>query len=499
MKKTSLPKKVIVLAIGCALAVTFALIKTDGHALQAPPDYAAIDAYIQKQMREWHIPGAAVLIVQDDQMAHLQSFGQADSKNPVTPQTPFEIGSCTKSFTALAVMQLVEQGKLDLDTPVQQYIPWFRAADADASAQITIRHLLNQSSGLSQENSNKATTANTGLTLEEQVRAIQKQPLTARPAAVYQYSNLNYMTLALVIEKVTGQSYGDYLQQKVFSPLKMENSFTDAAEARQHGFSGGHTWWFGLPLKSLEGPRPDMLGAGYIMTSPEDLSHYLVAQLNGGIYQNTSVLSAQGIETMHQPTQLADGESVYGMGWVNYEENGLTIVNHNGQSASYTCSMILIPEKRLGLAVLANVSSSLGPHAAWSLANNAKDMLLTGQPADVDSSYRDFYLPWSGGFLLATLALLWSMIEIPGERRNLLVNPPKSRAETFQRVTLPSGVDALLSLVAFIGLPLAQGYEIWRGLFVWQPDAVYWCLATGIVLALKAIGRVFLLKRGGRT
>jgi CubicO group peptidase (beta-lactamase class C family) len=154
--------------------------------MQTLPDYAAIDAYIQKQMHAWHIPGAAVIIVQADQVAHLQAFGQADAKNPVTAQTLFEVASCTKSFTALAILQLAEQGKLDLNTPVQQYIPWFRVADAEASKPITLRHLLNQSSGISGLNSNKATMPERGLTLEEQVRAIQNQPLTTQPGAVYQ-------------------------------------------------------------------------------------------------------------------------------------------------------------------------------------------------------------------------------------------------------------------------------------------------------------------------
>ena len=109
----------------------------------------AIDAYVEEQMHRLNIPGVSLAIVEGDQIVHLRGFGQARPGGEApTPQTPFFIGSLTKSFTALAVMQLVEAGKIELDAPVQRYLPWFRVADPQASAQMTVRHLLNQTSGL---------------------------------------------------------------------------------------------------------------------------------------------------------------------------------------------------------------------------------------------------------------------------------------------------------------------------------------------------------------
>ena len=110
-----------------------------------------IDAYITDQMNELEIPGVAVGVVQGDQVIHLQGYGRADDSGRVmTPDTPFLIASLSKSITALGVMQLVEDGKLDLDAPVQTYLPWFRVADEDVSSQITVRHLLHQTSGFSE-------------------------------------------------------------------------------------------------------------------------------------------------------------------------------------------------------------------------------------------------------------------------------------------------------------------------------------------------------------
>ena len=111
----------------------------------APANFDAVDDYISTRMKELGIPGAALVIVQGDQIVHLKAFGVADaSGRPVTSQTPFFTGSTGKSFTALAIMQLVEAGKIKLDAPVQTYLPWFRVADPEASAVITVRQLLNR-------------------------------------------------------------------------------------------------------------------------------------------------------------------------------------------------------------------------------------------------------------------------------------------------------------------------------------------------------------------
>jgi len=461
------------------------------HSSQRTLEHSDIDAYIEAQMREWNIPGAALVIVQEGQVTHLQTFGQAGKGRPVTPQTPFEIGSCSKSFTALAVLQLVEAGRVDLDAPVQNYLPWFRVADAEAGARITVRHLLNHTSGLANATDARAWVNPRGLSLEDWGRSLHRLPLSAAPGTRYQYSNFGYMVLALVIEAASGQSYGAYLSQQIFSPLDMRNSFTDPALARAHGLADGHTWWFGLPHRSLEQPRPDMLGAGYIMVSPEDMAPYLIAQLNSGLYGDTRLLSTEGITAMHTPPQLPAESSSYGMGWVNYLEDGYTIINHNGRSAGFSSAMFLLPEQQIGIAVMANVASTLAPHAAWSLAFNVKNMIVSGQRAQVDPSFRSFYRPWVGGFLGATAIILWRLSR-PLDRPKRNVTP-----QTRRRTVLSLGFDALLALAALFGQPLALGWPKWRGLFVYQPDAAYWCLIAGVLLLAKLLLRTVCMARGG--
>ena len=120
--------------------------------INLPSDtHAAIDAYMKERMQALKIPGAALAIVQGDQIEYSQGYGVADSTGrAVTPQTPFLLGSLSKSFTALAIMQLAEDNKLELDAPVQKYLPWFQIADKKASSEITVRQLINQTSGFSE-------------------------------------------------------------------------------------------------------------------------------------------------------------------------------------------------------------------------------------------------------------------------------------------------------------------------------------------------------------
>lgn len=197
-------------------------------------DIEAIEAYVTDQVRVDRIPGLALGIVKGDQIVYLKGYGRADpSGRPVTPQTPFLIGSVTKAFTALAVMQLVEAGKVELDAPVQRYLPWFRVADPQASAQITIRHLLNQTSGISQYATMATMTwfDQDDLALERHVRFLENVELNRQVGQSYEYSNANYGVLGLIVQAVSGLSYEEYIRQSIFTPLDMQNSFVSQDEA----------------------------------------------------------------------------------------------------------------------------------------------------------------------------------------------------------------------------------------------------------------------------
>ncbi len=140
-------------------------------------------------------------------------------------------------------MQLVEAGKIDLDAPVQRYLPWFRLADPEASARITIRDLLHQTTGISERDGNGFWASQQGL--EDTVRGLDSTQLTQPVGTTYQYSNINYSIAGLVVEEVAGQPYGDYVTQHIFAPLDMRHSFTSRDQAVADGLSDGHTYLFG--------------------------------------------------------------------------------------------------------------------------------------------------------------------------------------------------------------------------------------------------------------
>ena len=252
-----------------------------------------------------HIPGLALAIVKGDQIVYLKGYGHADqSGRPVTPQTPFLIGSITKTFTALAVMQLVEAGKVELDAPVQRYLPWFRVADPEASAQITVRMLINQTSGLPQLPTFVTWTwPNTPDALERHVRLMANTNLLFPPGGGFAYSNANYVTQGVIVQSVTGESYEDYIRGHIFAPLDMQHSHVSQEAAMQDGMAMGYRWWFGFPIPATLPFKRSNLPAGFIISSAEDMAHYLIAQLNGGRYQANAVLSPEGIASC-RPSRL---------------------------------------------------------------------------------------------------------------------------------------------------------------------------------------------------
>src|SRR5438132_11756842 len=216
--KMSLSRTVLGGVVACLLAfvaLPFTTLSVVAAQQTGTPDIASIDAYISAQMQTNHIPGVALGLVHNDQIVHVRGFGSADqSGRAVTPQTPFILGSVSKSFTALAIMQLVEAGKIELDAPVQRYLPWFRVADPVASARITVRHLLSHTSGLP---ASACETDQVTMTLEQFVRSLVTVTLDRPVGSRYGYCSANYDILGLIVQTVSGQPYATYVQQHIFA------------------------------------------------------------------------------------------------------------------------------------------------------------------------------------------------------------------------------------------------------------------------------------------
>jgi len=489
-------------------ALAMCLTATAGAARAAPvgPDFAAIDRYIEQEMREQRIPGLALGIVQGDQIVHLHGFGIADpSGRAVTPQTPFMIFSTTKSFTALAIMQLVEAGKIELDAPIQRYLPWFRVADPDASARITVRHLLNQTSGLPEtadaDVGLKTSTDTSESASEQTVRGLRAVSLDRPVGAAFTYENANYVTLGLIVQAVSGQTYESYVQEHVFVPLDMRQSFTAKAAAQPHGLAMGYQYWFGQPFPADLAFNRSNLPAGGLISSAEDMTHYLIAQLNQGRYGEASILSPKGVADMHAPAVRRRGDQFYGMGWLVVPVNGAPVIWHGGDGTNFHSTMILAPKGQWGVVLLENAQNVLdGGDRMHQTAFGVLSLLAGRQPPAAESNnvLQLILLVLVGITALMVIGMIRSIVVLrrwrtqPGCR-------PHGRRGILWHVVLPLVLHLALALLFLVGLPQVLFQSPLPPFFLWLPDYGYTLLIGGLLALVWAVVRTMLAYAALRT
>jgi CubicO group peptidase (beta-lactamase class C family) len=336
------------------------------HGAAPPPlDQAlpAVDDYLAAQIAQWDIPALAVAVVEGDRPVHARGFGLASPDGPpVTPNTPFLLASVSKSFTALAIMQLVAAGLIAVDAPVQRYLPWFRVADEEASARITVGDLLYHTSGFSTRTGNEAlvTGGPSQTTLENYVRALGGAALDRPPGTTVEYSNTNYRVLGLLVQTLSGESYPAYVRGHILAPLGMEDSCVGARGVGQPPMA--------LPVDTSGGapraaPRLNMpayrVPSGGLVVSAADMTHYLVAQLGDGRYGGQQVLSAAGVQEMHAIGAPTRPDSGAAMGWFVRPVDGETTIWHSGELRGYRTIQMLLPDVNRAFAVFLTLDTSL--------------------------------------------------------------------------------------------------------------------------------------------
>lgn len=461
------------------------------EAVPSASDYSAVDTFVEAEMDAQRIPGLALAIVKNDQIVHLGSFGKADpSGRPVTSETPFIIGSSSKSFTALAIVQLVEDKKVELDAPVQRYIPWFRVADEKASAEITVRQLLTQTSGLStktgrsfQGNGDTSDSA-----LEQAVRKLSTVELTQPVGTTHQYSTINYSVLGLIVQTVSGQSYESYIQEHILQPLKMHHSFTSEADAEPQGLASGYRYWFNRPTAADEPYNRGLNPAGYLISSADDMAHYLIAHLNNGHYGGAAVLSPSGTAELHRPAvPTGQTDTSYGMGWFVGPVNGTPAVFHQGETFTFHSNIVLMPESHQGVVVLMNAENSLDLFTQGRMGTVAVGVasLLAGQQPPSQPPNRSLFVVYAALFAVIGLQVGGMIRSAANLRRRRVPSGrigPKPRAVAALILNLAWGLIVLVLLPKQLGAPLltlAQGL----------PDLAYALLVSGVVALAWGVAR----------
>lgn len=463
----------------------------------------AIDAFVRAQVERHGIPGLALALVDGDQIVHAQGYGTADQTGrAVTPQTPFVLASVSKPLTALAVMQLVEAGTLELDAPVQRYLPDFRVADPVASGQITLRHLLLHTSGIPVTACDTRAGAET---LEQFVTELRTVALDTAPGTHRNYCSGNFNVLGRVIEVVSGSSFGAYMQQHVFAPLDMRHSHVSEQEAQQDGLAQGYQWLFGVPVATHYPYNPSQLPSGYLISSAEDMGHFVIAQLNGGRFGSASVLSPDGIAAMHTPAvAVGAGEDTYGMGWNIGPLGGVPAIHHDGVNFEFHSLVFIEPQTRRGAVLLVN-SFGIVPYvsAFKEIEQGVARLLAELEPAPASMSLRMLYLAINAPLLISLVLALWPLVRLRHWYQRLREQQMIGRTR-LSRVSLRIAWELGMPIVLLAGVRLvlhrmgaqswAEGIAVYPDLGIWLWTFALLVLVTGTIRLLLVLR---LLRHGG--
>jgi len=461
-----------------ALGLSMAVAASPQAANSASTTEGSIEEFIDDALPASAVPGLAYAVVDDGTVTAVGARGvvKLGGDTAVTPDTPFVIGSITKSFTALAVMQLVEAGEIGLDTALSHYLDGFAGEPAGA---ITIRQLLSHTSGFStlQGNAGHPDASGDKDDLARGVDRLAQVTPAYLPDERWQYSNANYEILGRLIEVVSGQEYQAYIATNILEPVGMSHSFVADGEVHA-SMASGHRPWFGTKLPIADnttdrGTAPQ----GGIVASASDMALYLQMMMNG----EDDVLSAAGKALMMRPASAVSPS--YGFGWNVASDAG--VVWHTGVSPGIETLATLLPAEKKAVIVLANGGSGMGFGETDRLRIGISDMALGLDSYDAGTL-------WTRQALFLGLALLpfvylfgmvtaWNgRVKVRAKRSNV----PGLFSLWFPLLTTGAAAWVLLFLVpSLFGTPLRH----WS---LFQPDVVLVFVASAVMGVLWAAFRL---------
>lgn len=458
-----------------------------------------VERVLAAQLDESGVSGGAVALVSEGRV-DAAGVGNAGADGEVTTETPFVIGSASKSFTALSIMQLVDAGSVDLEDPVRDYVPELELADRRAD-DITVRDLLQQTSGLDDLAGGPLLASAADDTPLAAIAELKDAELVSPPGEAWRYANANYVLAGLVVERASGLSYGDYVQRNIFTPLEMTHSSATTEPAGNDRVRQGHRFWFGVPVATEPTRRDATLAAGYLISTAGDLGRYLSLYLREGVGpEGTRIVSADGIRTLLAggPDAVlgswAQGQtSRYAMGWFVGGPWGKDAVFHPGNTPDTTTMLTVFPDRGVAVAVVLDAGNELpvpgNPFIADRVARNVVHSAL-GQPmVDLPSMLR-FYAAFDLVALVLLGAALWGLLRA--------VRTVTSAAQS--RHPARGWVGVLVRAVVVGGLVvLPMSSYGWGGLWTWAPDLTIVVGGLTLLLAATTALRVIGLLRARST
>ncbi|WP_245959302.1 serine hydrolase domain-containing protein [Neobacillus piezotolerans] len=315
-----------------------------------------VDKFVTAYIDRNGLPGASIVVVKNGKLVYEKGYGHDSEGNPITENSLMRIGSASKSFTAFAVLQLVDEDKIQLDDPVINYLPEVKLNDPRWE-DVTIRQVLSHTSGVP-----NPIIVQPASNLQAGVERLNDWKLQSNPGEKYFYSNANYWVLALLVEQVSGMEFSQYLKQKVFSPLGMNDSLTTVNTGDSvKGLPKGHVTAYGtaMPWTELEAMN---MGAGSIISTASDMGKWLSMQTNEGKSgTGEQLLSKKLLEESYSPQQ---GSKKYGLGWELSSPNVKPArISHSGVETTYQSQQDMIPSSGYAVAVLLNSFTPTLEHA----------------------------------------------------------------------------------------------------------------------------------------
>ena len=350
-------------------AILFLLISATAFLSAADRQDDAVDDYVRAEMAKQHIPGLALLVSRGGQVIRSQGYGLAnvELQVPVKPETIFQSGSVGKQFTATAIMMLVEEGKIGLEDPLTKYFP-----DGPATwKQVTIRELLSHTAGFTDYP--KTFDMRKDYTEASLLKIVEAIPLAYPPGTNWSYSNLGYLTLGIVIHKVTGEFYGDFLQERIFRPLGMTTTRIISEADIVPNRSAGYRLVKGV-LKNQEWVSPTLntTADGALYFSIQDL-----AKWDAALYTE-KLLKRSSLDQMWTIAKLKNGKpnsGDYGFGWFIETKNGHHVVEHEGAWQGFETMISRYVDDKLTVVVLTNLDGAK-PDI---FADHVAEMYLSGK------------------------------------------------------------------------------------------------------------------------
>jgi CubicO group peptidase (beta-lactamase class C family) len=360
--------------------------------------------FVRKTLELWHVPGLAIVIVQDGRIILCEGFGLRNiEKNlSVTPGTLFPIGSCTKAFTGMSIGMLVDSGMLDWDKPVREYLPTFKLQDKFATERMTPRDLLAHRSGLP---SHDLMWYASNFSRREIFNRLPHLEPSRDFRYSYQYQNIMYIMAGLLVEEIVGMSWEQFVQTRIFDRLGMTNSNLSTVVTQQaHDFASPYIYQDDqlrqIPFYEADGDKDALGPAGNISSCVVDMAKWLQVQLNRGKLGQQQFVSESTLAQMHTPHIFIDDPEVqnrlgyevtsYGLGWRIQSHKGQVLVHHTGGIDGFAAFTSLMPRHNIGVVTLSN-SDSYNNAAAQVIAYTVYDRLLGLVPTDWNALIKPYY------------------------------------------------------------------------------------------------------------